>query len=432
MRRDLARVVLSVGVVIASTLIGLGTVEVALRLVRPDLGNAAHGSFEFSRNRLRQTVKDSVGWATQPDTGVRHRLICNSLGSRQHREFSATKKPGVLRIGVFGDSFTENSRLPVQYSFTEPLDYLLNSMGRPVEVLNFGCDDYGTDQAYLWYMDEGPRLGLDVVIYMYCANDLSDLMGNDLFVWDATRGLTYMPRAESPWYVKVARPFYLTYFVMERAPGLADRMATLLYVASGLESERHGYWTHGAARDRRGDVADRNEDLLESSVPAAQEVRRVFFALVDAMKSDVEQRGGKFIVGIVPVSVEATHTRLERMLRERGIDVVDLQPWFDGAPPPAPRFQFERDAHWNEEGNKFAAFFLARFLADRLGWRAPSDAFLGQKLFEYYQSFPPTAVGPALLEPVPVAPALAGGIARKYLSLENQQIPRGAPDAARD
>ena len=52
-----------------------------------------------------------------PDTGVRHAVIHNNLALRQHRDFSEDDLVGAINVGVFGDSYTENLRLPSPYSF---------------------------------------------------------------------------------------------------------------------------------------------------------------------------------------------------------------------------------------------------------------------------------------------------------------------------
>ena len=67
-----------------------------------------------------------------------------------------------------------------QYSFTEPLDYLLNRTEKNYEVMNFGTDGYGTDQVYLQYMQEGTKLNLDYVFYIYSNNDLRNIRENSL------------------------------------------------------------------------------------------------------------------------------------------------------------------------------------------------------------------------------------------------------------
>ncbi len=169
----------------ASLLASLGLAEGATRVLRPDLAYAAQSGFVSHRYRIHANPRSAVARKRHPDTGIEHAVIHNALGLRQHREIPWQKPPGALRIGVFGDSFTENLRLPAEFSFSEPLDHLLNATGGRYEVLNFGTDGYGTDQVYLQVRDEGRGLDLDHALYLYFENDLRDIMADGLFELDA-------------------------------------------------------------------------------------------------------------------------------------------------------------------------------------------------------------------------------------------------------
>ena len=112
---------------------------------RPDLGTLVLTYYIGNRSRIHANPRE-LGYQRHFSTdGQTHLVFYNSLGLRQHREFTSRKPPGVVRVGLFGDSFAENNRLPVQYSLSEVLDFLLNRTGR-FEDCNFGTDNYGTDQ----------------------------------------------------------------------------------------------------------------------------------------------------------------------------------------------------------------------------------------------------------------------------------------------
>ena len=129
-----------------------------------------------------------AGWPTyrrssDPDTGKEHYVIRNNLDGRQSRNFGAANLDGAVNIGFFGDSQTENFLMPAQYSYTEPLDYLLNlgPLPRPggqdarFNVLNFGVRGTGTGRAYLRWRGLPVRRQLAHVFYMVSSNDLGDL-----------------------------------------------------------------------------------------------------------------------------------------------------------------------------------------------------------------------------------------------------------------
>lgn len=217
------------GIVVASLAAALVLAELSLRIFRPDLSDLVHSVMEPNRYRIHRNPRGSFEPRGYPDGGrEKHWVVHNSLGFRQHREFARKKPPGVIRVGVFGDSFVENLRIPVEYSFTEPLDFLLNETGGTWEVLNFGTDGYGTDQIYLQYLDDAIPLDLDVVLYVFCPNDLMDVIADRLIDVDPRGELRYLPVRKTRPIVEVMKHFYLTYFLMESSSILEERFARVL------------------------------------------------------------------------------------------------------------------------------------------------------------------------------------------------------------
>ena len=116
----------NVCLVVVSCVVGLALCEASLRLFYPKYRYLADAQFIRDAERIWSRAPHQRSYEIHPDTGSVHSLYHNSLALRQNRDFSAADLAAATNIGVFGDSFVENIRLPVQYSFTEPLDYLLN------------------------------------------------------------------------------------------------------------------------------------------------------------------------------------------------------------------------------------------------------------------------------------------------------------------
>lgn len=98
----------------------------------------------------------------------------NSHGFRDY-ERTLSKPPGVFRIGVFGDSYTEALQVPLEDSFPALLEKMLNnaSSGRRYEVLNFGQSGFGTADEYSRWLNYGLKYHLDlVVVAFYPGNDV--------------------------------------------------------------------------------------------------------------------------------------------------------------------------------------------------------------------------------------------------------------------
>jgi GDSL-like lipase/acylhydrolase family protein len=87
------------------------------------------------------------------------------------------KGPGVARVLLLGDSFTEAGAVEEERSVRAVLEGLLNGGGcRRYEVINAGTSGYSTDQEYLFFMEEGRRYQPDVVVLMFFSNDLAENM----------------------------------------------------------------------------------------------------------------------------------------------------------------------------------------------------------------------------------------------------------------
>jgi len=87
--------------------------------------------------------------------------------SRSYLEFPPEKKPGTLRIGVFGCSFVKGSEVVPGHEFPSFLQNKFTGAGMAnVEVINFGVDAYGLHQAYMMWDWAGKKFDLDIVVFL--------------------------------------------------------------------------------------------------------------------------------------------------------------------------------------------------------------------------------------------------------------------------
>ena len=135
----------------ASVLVTLGFAELGLRLFYPKYEQAAEAQFQPDSLRITTRPPNTRRNAHHPDTGREHPVVYNNNGMRQSRDFGIPELSGAVNVGIFGDSYVENLGLPSPYSFTEPLDYLLNLGDTRYNVLNFGQSGYGTGQSFISY-----------------------------------------------------------------------------------------------------------------------------------------------------------------------------------------------------------------------------------------------------------------------------------------
>jgi len=99
-----------------------------------------------------------LGWRHRPNARTADQLHrTNAAGLRADREYSPGLRPGLFRVSMFGDSFILGSDVDQPDAPGAQLETLLNQRGVDAEVLNFGVNAYGIDQAYLRWQRSGRR-----------------------------------------------------------------------------------------------------------------------------------------------------------------------------------------------------------------------------------------------------------------------------------
>ncbi len=403
-------VAVNLSLVLASPLVCLAAGEGYLRLFHPVYEYAAESRYDLDHRRIYARRAHSISTRPHPDTGVRHTVIHNNLALRQHRDFSEDDLTAAVSIGVFGDSYTENLRLPGPYSFTEVLDYLLlpEKDRDRFNVLNFGVSGYGTDQSFLHYEDFRHSSELDVVFYLFCRNDLRNIYENGLFHPDETGKLTRNPAIErAPW-VSLLSGFHMTYLVIDGA----RRLASLAGKGKEVEDVVGGFLKAG--EDIKAELAEEQDarrhtdeahavqvDAVDGRADSerTKEMVVVFQSLLRAWQQVAQERGGRFVVVVLPRPQE---DRMAALIPSE-IETVNLFECFNEYDYRKDS-RFANDGHWNEQGNMLAAVCLYRFLERELNLSVRSTDGLREQLHRYYAAFqdggrPDNRTSPASMRP---------------------------------
>ena len=364
---------------LVSCLAGLSLCELSLRIFYPKYQNVAEAQFNRDAMRIWARKPNSRNSMTHPDTGRRHFIYHNNLGLRQHRNFSAADLASATNIGFFGDSFTENVYLPVQYSFTEPLFYLLNQGQKRFNVLNFGVNNYGTDQSFLHYENFHYAEDLDHVIYMYCGNDPLDIFHNNLFHLDDAGRLVLNEAIRPSWYGPLISRAHLSYLILH-VSGLFSSFVEDYYIVS--TSRKLGKERNRSLKKWGWEISDRKREFSLA----------IFSQIIRRWKHLVEKKGGTFYVALLPTDPE--YPDVTPLLLEENINVLNLYDCFgDHDPTHRQRpwrhspYSFKSNDHWNERGNKLAAACLYRFLEEEVGAPDISKDEMQEAFSRYYAAF---------------------------------------------
>jgi hypothetical protein len=287
----------------------------------------------------------------------------NSRGMRD-REFEAEKPPRTLRIGVFGDSFTFGEGVAAEDTYPKVLERLLSSdplfksAGWNVEVLNFGIGKQGTSQQLAWYRKEGRRYGLDIVVVGFLAgNDFGDnlagvyrLVDGDL-VHDA-QAYSSVRRIQSivyaiPGYRWASEHSHLLNLVRVVGTWLNDRGRSSRARVVGDEADRHAVdLTRRLIAQFREDVTTDSARFVMISLPARGQP-----PVTQPLASDVELYVRRL-------------ARLQPLLLEDGVDLLDLVPVYAVLPPE--QYYFAVNGHMREAGHVVIAERLQQHIAPML------------------------------------------------------------------
>ncbi|MEO0565742.1 MAG: SGNH/GDSL hydrolase family protein, partial [Chloroflexota bacterium] len=106
-----------------------------------------------------------LGWSPRPNaTGLGGLWTSNDAAIRAAEPYETVPQDGVLRIALFGGSFTAGDEVADAETWAQTLETSLNAAGVATEVLNFGVNGFGTDQAYLRWQSIGQTFRPDIVI----------------------------------------------------------------------------------------------------------------------------------------------------------------------------------------------------------------------------------------------------------------------------
>jgi len=356
--------------------------EIGLRVFHPKYQSAAESAFDTSSQRIWARKSETRSEWRHPDSGQPHVIYYNNLALRQNRRFEPSEiKSATANVGFFGDSFTENTTLPAPYSFTEPLDYLLNTRLAGINVLNFGVDGYGPDQSFIYYRDFEYARNLTYVFYVFCVNDLRNIYENGLF---ALENGELIQREIQPahWWVKMLRGFHTTYLfidVLNRLRVSFSAFTDKMYADYHMKRAQQTRWHDMRADSIEAALVDGRDtgDLAESAA--------VFEAVLSAWKEEVESNGGEFVVVLLPRLEE----HAARPLFPDKYVVIDLYELAtrDITAYDFKNFRFHNNGHWNESGNHLAASYLYRFLERELDLAPMAVEQLVAAFQTYYMSF---------------------------------------------
>lgn len=349
--------------------------DLRLRPYRLPLTRIADTLAELERGDSFLDYDPDLGWAPRPLARSRDGLArAERAGIRADADVARAARAGVLRIAVFGDSFTFGEESALADTWGAALERTLAARGIPTEVLNFGVSAYGMDQAYLRWRKSGRQYEPAVVIYgfqpenvlrnlnvfrpVYFEGSEIPLSKPRFVLRDGTLTVVNVPTVP-------VRRLVPTLAALEESPLLAyEPFFAPLYVSRP--------WRESRAVAL---LATRLAAGAPDPFQVAPDTRALALAIVAAFADDVTASGGEFLIVHLPrrddLVARSAHHRawyedLWRALAERH-PVIDPEL----ARGPIDDALFAPRGHYGPELNRRVAGALVEPLARRVAGEFP-------------------------------------------------------------
>lgn len=307
-----------------------------------------------------------VGWVNKPNVELtlampdsRTQVKINSKGLRD-KEYDYGRSNGKKRILVLGDSLAWGYGVEQEETFSERLEELLQP---DVEVINAGVFGYGTDQAMLYYKNEGYKYQPDLLLVLFLENDLVDNTKNTrhgfpkpkFVLNDGKLELTHVPVPQkpipSPSGTFAGKP-QLQINVSSLKKFFATHSMAYLYVTTTLKSQpviSDFLYSHGMIKSPGLDITQAIIAEFHRTVKS-QNAQLVFiFPPYDR----------SFHTGALPYSCR----KIMEFCQKEGIDCLDaVRPLYQYQLQSKKVLWFRHDPHPTKEGHQALASLVAGYL----------------------------------------------------------------------
>ena len=262
------------------------------------------------------------------------------------REDRLVGPPGAApRVVMLGDSLVWGELVALEHSLPRRLQERLGA-----EVINLGVTGYDTAQEAAWYEAKGAALEPDVVVLVYCLNDMMSMSGPlHLYATDAEAAAYAAEQA-----------------ALDAAAPVRNETLQRVY----LDELRQGSRLRAVARHLwrwhyHNSLGGYTDDYLISAATPARAERTA--AALAALGANIRRDGAEPVLVIAPAVYwwhrypwAALHAQVRAMGEAAGFTVFDPLPgWREqGLEPDDWRFEGD-NLHYNAEGNDRLAEAIA-------------------------------------------------------------------------
>ena len=330
---------------------------------------------EYLASKDSFTIYDrNLGWAPRPGSKSRNGLyFYNEDAIRTpSSDTMISKSPslGVIRILIFGDSFTHGDDVPFQNTWGHYLENDLKEHNINAEILNFGVGGYGMDQAFLRWKKEGRSYKPSIVIF---GLQLENMKRNINLIRQIYNFSTGIPFAKPRFLLKNGNLLLIN--VPTPDP---QRVVDIMGKFSSWELAQYEYWYK--PEEYHGNVLLRSKLIafvyswFKSKIKGHrmhdEDSEQLSLKIITSLKEDVESAGAKFYVVYLPTRLD-----IKSIKRKKMIPHLNFFNKLEGVAPvihPEASFLKEKTdikkfipRHYSPQANKMVADAIADFIIQR-------------------------------------------------------------------
>ena len=312
----------------------------------------------------------------------------NSHGFRD-REHDVSKKEGVLRILLLGDSFMESLQVEFQDAFPSLLEKQLRTLlGCQVEVISAGVSGWGTDDEVTYLARKGREFYPDLVLFAATLhNDISDNLEGRYHAVDQGQ-LIAKPVHELPW---------LAFAAIEARSYLAShshlyQIAYQSWKSLGRPSAGNRLENHVVElmRNDQSDEVKRGWWITQKLLEKASRLAKAdgFHVAMFIIPTIYAADSGSYSELISTHRLTASDFNRDKpvetlmaILEREGIWAINLLPDLRArGNASGQQFFIQGDGHFNKAGHQLAVSVVGRELAGKIGEWGNSDQCSPKKL----------------------------------------------------
>jgi GDSL-like lipase/acylhydrolase family protein len=333
-------------------LLGIGALVGALALAEVGLAIVDYPAAYTDHQQLFVEYDSVRGWRNIPNAHRRYVTpefaVAMDYNAHAYRGplIPYEKPAGTRRVLLLGDSYLEAYSVPLEDRIAEVAQRELPG----TQIIALGTGGYSTDQELLWLESEGLRYSPDLVVVLFCIND----------VWYNNRA-SY-PRGAKPVFQIAGDSLRLTGVPVPRVLAAAPTHFSLKHWIgehSHLLRLVRRAMRHSATLQQVTGVADEVRPFQDPRSPAGDSAMVLTERLLARMKAETSQR---LVVMLIPAPrLPSAPGRFAEICRAARVECVDPTERFAAAAA-RESLAFPEDDHWNAAGHKLAAAVLTEIV----------------------------------------------------------------------